>query len=145
MSKKNQGYAPFLSYFELTNYYHLQLRKSAHPNPTLKFFNIERLLRPIDNDEGREEAGGEVNYDESEDEEDVDLKPEGYTLPSSSAVLPVDEDDEINLCSVELAEILADGPISRVTKSKAAEKAAVSKDEVDNEDEDGLFELNDWV
>ena len=60
-------------------------------------------------------------------------------------MLPVDEDDEINLCSVELAEILADGPISRVTKSKAAEKVAVAKDEVDNEDEDGIFELNDWV
>ena len=59
-------------------------------------------------------------------------------------MLPVDEDDEINLCSVELAEILADGPISRVTKSKAAKiskKAAVAKDEVDNEDEDGIFEL----
>ena len=69
-----------------------------------------------------------------------------YTLPSSSAVLRVDEDDEsdeINLCSVELAEILADGPISRVTKSKAAEKAAFAKDEVENEDEDGIFELNE--
>ena len=58
-------------------------------------------------------------------------------------MLPVDEDDEINLYSVELAEILADGPISRMTKFKAAEKAAVAKDEVDNEDEDGIFELND--
>jgi len=52
-----------------------------------------------------------VNYDESEDE-DVDLKLQGSTLPSSSPVLPVDEDDEIDLCLDELAEILADGPIS---------------------------------
>ena len=63
------------------------------------------MLHPIDNDEGREEAGGESNYDESED---VDL---GSAPPSSSAVLPVDADDEIDLCSDELAEILSDVPI----------------------------------
>lgn len=121
-----------------------KLRKSAHPNPTIKFFNIERMLRPIDNDEGREEAGGAVNYDESEDEDDVDLKPKGSALPSSSAVLPVDEDDEVDLCSDELAEILADGPVRQVKKSKVPERAAVAKDEVDGED-GGVFELNDWV
>ena len=43
-----------------------------------------------DLDEGREEAGETVNYDESEDEEDIDLKQEGFTHPVSSAVLPVD-------------------------------------------------------
>jgi hypothetical protein len=37
-------------------------------------FKVERLLRPIDNDEGQEEAGGKVHYDESEDDEDVDLQ-----------------------------------------------------------------------
>lgn len=50
-----------------------------------------------------------MNYDETDDEEDVNLKAQG-TPPSSSAVLPVDEGDEIDLCSDELAEILADGP-----------------------------------
>jgi len=121
-----------------------RLRKNAHPNPTIKFFNIERLLRPIDNDEGREEAGGKANYDESEDEEDVDLKREGSTPPSLSAVLPVDEDDEIDLCSDELTEILADSPIPRSTKSNVTKKVAVAKDDRDDED-DGDFELNDWV
>ena len=60
-------------------------------------------------------------------------------------MLPVDEDDEIDLCSDELAEILADGPIERrATKSSVTDKAEVAKDEVD--DEDGSdFELNDWV
>ena len=57
-------------------------------------------------------------------------------------MLPVDEDDEINLCSDELAEILANGPIPRATKSNVAKKAAVAKDEVDGED-GGDFELND--
>ncbi len=59
-------------------------------------------------------------------------------------MLPVDEDDEIDLCSDELAEILADGPIPPVKKSKVTEKAGVAKDEVDGED-GGVFELNDWV
>ena len=49
-----------------------------------------------------------MNYDELEDEEDINLD---SALPSSSAVLPADADDEIDLCSDELAEILADGPI----------------------------------
>lgn len=102
------------------------------------------MLRPIDNDEGREEAGGKANYDESEDEEDVDLKLQGSAPPSSSAVLPVDEDDEIDLCSDELAEILADGPIRQMKKSKVTERAAVAKEEADGED-GGVFELNDWV
>jgi hypothetical protein len=56
-------------------------------------------------------------------------------------VLPVDEDvdvDEIDLYSDELAKIFADSPIPRATKSKLTEKAAVAKEEVDNED-DGVF------
>ena len=85
-----------------------------------------------------------MNYDDLEDEEDVDLKPQDSTPPSSSAVLPVDDYNEIDLCSDELAEILADGPISQVTKSKVTEKAAIAKDESDGED-GGVFELNDWV
>ena len=84
-----------------------------------------------------------MNYDESEDEEVIDLKPQGSTLPSSSAV-PVDEDDERDLCSDELAEILADGPIPQAMKSKVTKKVAIAKDEVDGED-GGVFELNDWV
>jgi hypothetical protein len=95
------------------------------------------LLDPIDNDEGREEAGGKANYDESEDEEDVDL---GSAPPSSSAMLTVDADDEINLCSDELAGILADGPIRRMNQSRVTERAAVARDEVDGE-----VGVNDWV
>jgi len=41
-----------------------------------------------------------TNYDESEDE-DINLKLQGSAPPSSSAVLPVDEDDKIDLCSDE--------------------------------------------
>jgi hypothetical protein len=75
----------------------------------------------------------------------VDLNPPGFTLPPSSAVLPIDQDDEVDLCSDELAEILADGPISRVKKSKVSEMGVVAKDEVGDEDAGGVFELNEWV
>lgn len=62
------------------------------------------MLRPIDNDGDREEAGGKVNYDESENEKDLDLG-------NAQTVLPLDEDgDEVDLCSDQVAEILADGP-----------------------------------
>ena len=59
-------------------------------------------------------------------------------------MLPVHADDEIDLCSDELAEILADVPISQMKPTKFTERAAVAKDEVDGED-GGVFELNDWV
>ena len=38
-------------------------------------------------------------------------------------MLPIDQDDEVDLCSdePELTEILADGPISHVKKSKVSE------------------------
>ena len=71
--------------------------------------------------------------------------PQGFTLPLSSAI---DQDDEVDLCSDELAEILADGPISPVKKSKGSKVSkmgVVAKDEVDNKDAGSVFELNKWV
>ena len=83
-----------------------------------------------------------MNYNELEDEEDANLKLQGSTLPLLSSMLPVDEDDEIDICSDEHAEILADRPIPPVKKSKVTEKAGVVK--VDSKD-GGVFELNIWV
>jgi hypothetical protein len=48
------------------------LRRSAHPNPVIKFFDIERLLRPIENRNATTKL--DHNYDESDDEEEVDLR-----------------------------------------------------------------------
>ena len=75
----------------------------------------------------------------------MDLNPPGFTLPPSSAVLPIDQDNEVDLCSDELTEILADGLISHVKKSKVSEMGVVAKDEADDEDAGGVFELNEWV
>ena len=75
----------------------------------------------------------------------MDLNPPGFTPPPLSAVLPIDQDDEVDLCSDELAEILADGPISHVKKSKVSEMGGIAKDKVDDEDAGSVFELNKWV
>ena len=54
------------------------------------------------------------------------------------------QDNEVDLCSAELAEILADAPISHVKKAEGTE-GAVGKDTVDEEEAGGAFELTDWV
>ena len=58
-----------------------------------------------------------MNYGKWEDNSEIhhkniDLKAQGSSLPSSSAVLLVDGDEasEIDLCSDEPTEILADSP-----------------------------------
>ena len=66
------------------------------------------------------------------------LNPPRFTPLPSSAVLPIDQDDEVDLCSDELAEILADGPVSREKKSKVSELGVVAKDGVDNADAGGF-------
>jgi hypothetical protein len=70
-----------------------------------------------------------------------------FAPPPSSAVLmlSIDQYVEVDLCSDELPEILADGPISCVKKFKVSEMGVVAKAEVDNEDAGGVFELNKWV
>lgn len=93
-------------------------------------FDIQQWLCLIDND------GDWEQYDESEVR---DLKPQGPTPLPSCAVLPVDKDDDVDLCLDELVEILADSPISRVKKSKVNDVAAVARDEVDDEDTGGVF------
>jgi len=74
----------------------------------------------------------------------MDSKPQGSTPLLSSAVLPVYQDDEINLCLDELSEI----DISHVKKSKISEvteKVAVAKNEDDNfkGNAGDVFGLND--
>ena len=50
----------------------LQLRKTSCPNPVVKFFDIHRLLRTIDDDDNDRKA--QDDYDESDDEEEVILR-----------------------------------------------------------------------
>lgn len=56
----------------------LKPRKSARPNPVVRFFDTERLLRTIDDDNLDTKA--KANYDESDDDEDVVLLEKGEDL-----------------------------------------------------------------
>ena len=66
-------------------------------------------------------------------------------LVSPSHVLPMEGDEEFNLASVKLEEILADGPVApRVTKGAVSHLPVIINDE-DKEEEDAGFELSSWV
>ncbi|KAF6741800.1 hypothetical protein DFP72DRAFT_228642 [Ephemerocybe angulata] len=121
-------------------------RRSARPNPTLRFYDIEKLRRRgLDDDE----RDADPNYDESDDETELrvprpadsnDSKEDGLTLPEES-------NGDINLASVEVREILADGPIA---PEAGGEKATVvvsgrvkGGEGATRDDED--FELKPWA
>ncbi|KDR65524.1 hypothetical protein GALMADRAFT_148631 [Galerina marginata CBS 339.88] len=82
---------------------------------------IERILRSIDDEDNINKP--DPNYNESDDEEDVDMKKIGEDgLPSQSIPAPVPrssflltdgDDGDIDMTSIELDEILANGPAAR--------------------------------
>ncbi|CAA7268960.1 unnamed protein product [Cyclocybe aegerita] len=122
-----------------------KLRKSSRPNPLLKFFDINRLLRSIENDNDDGKAASD--YDESEDEEDVVLRGKDKDPntplrppPSSDSLLFDSSDDEIEMESEELEEILADAPAFR--RIKKDRFAPVVEEVVED---GGEFKLSPWV
>ena len=124
--------------------WNLQIRKSAHPNPVLKFYDIERLLRSID-DDGRADY---TNYDESDDEENVESDSRGpgaQPLPVKTSLRLPQEDSEgdIDLRSDELKEILADAPI--VKKAQVVTVINEGDEQSEREGENGTFDLGEWV
>ncbi len=76
---------------------------------------------------------------ERHEDEDVDLKAKQCTQ-ETPPVLPVDQDDEVRLCSDELAGILADDPILRAKNSKGTEGLAVGKDPTDKDQVGGQID-----
>ncbi|KAJ3510647.1 hypothetical protein NLJ89_g4557 [Agrocybe chaxingu] len=122
-----------------------KVRKSSRPNPLLKFFDIDRLLRSIENDDDDGKAA--PDYDESEDEEDVVLRGKDEDPnaplpppPSSNSLLFDSSDDEIEIESEELEEILADAPAFR--RIKKDRFAPVVEEVVED---GGEFKLGPWV
>ncbi|CAA7260791.1 unnamed protein product [Cyclocybe aegerita] len=122
-----------------------KLRKPSRPNPLLKFFDINRLLRSIENDDDDGKAA--PDYDESEDEEDVVLRGKDEDPnaplrppPSSDSLLFDSSDDEIEMESEELEEILADAPAFR--RIKKDRFAPVVEEVVED---GGEFKLGPWV
>ena len=121
------------------------MRKSSHPNPTIKFFDVSRLLHSID--DVNSDVKSDPNYDESESDDDEDMVNLDQNVArkkltfTPSAYLP-DVDDDIDLGSIQLEETLADKPLP-----KKGKVVAMSMDgaESEREDEDGSFELASWV
>jgi hypothetical protein len=115
----------------------------------VRFFDIERLLRTINDD--NLDTKGKVNYDESDDEENVVLLekgedpnlPPGFIIPSPS--LPLDGDEDINTAAEELKELLADGPIVKKSKTIISATHAITNDDGGDDIDEGDFGLGSWV
>lgn len=112
------------------------------------------MIRSIDDDDDRVDRES-PNYDETDDE--VEEESDGATKPSKSAhidpetsdMLPLEnnDDDDINMASEELEEVLGDGPIQKKGALNGAQTllkdGAVGTEA--NEEEEGEFELGSWV
>ncbi|KAG6904080.1 hypothetical protein DXG01_012741 [Tephrocybe rancida] len=63
-----------------------------------------------------------------------------------SPVLPIEEDDDINMASFELEDLLADTPVVRpASKSMANTFSKAVEVVMDEVEEGGSFELRDWA
>ncbi|KAF8060837.1 ribonuclease H-like domain-containing protein [Lyophyllum atratum] len=146
---------------QIRNYYRTQkkrkLRKSARPRPILKFYDVNRVLRPIDEEEDEEGGHGsdrDVSDDQSGGESDdegatKDRRKHGTGVPCKvepSSVLPMQDDDDFDMSSLDLEELLTDAPVSRSVKVGAVPKSRVPvAGVVDREEDGGTFELGDWM
>ncbi|KAG5635387.1 hypothetical protein H0H81_011463, partial [Sphagnurus paluster] len=150
--RNRQKVASVMAMVQIRGFYHgerkTRVRKHAHPNPgTIHFYDIERLLRPIDDDDkGRNPE--DPNYDESDNEDDIAVPNDDSTNPTEiepSDSLPEDSvDGEIDLTSSVLEEILADHPV-KPKMSKTVKQNLHAKVKIDSEEEGGEFLLQPWV
>ena len=120
------------------------MRKSSHPYPTIKFFNVNRLLRSIDDVDS--DVKNNPNYDTSESESDDDngVNPDQDArkkLTFTPSAYLHDDDNDIDLASIELEETLADKPLPK----KGKQVAMSPMDGAESEQEDDSFELASWV
>ena len=68
-----------------------QLRKTSHPDPVVKFFNVRHLLRTIDDE--NEDRNAQGNHDTSDNEKDVILR--GPDEDPTMSPLPVEPSGEL--------------------------------------------------
>ncbi|KAF9470251.1 hypothetical protein BDN70DRAFT_889192 [Pholiota conissans] len=130
-------------------------RKSAHALPILKFFEVERILRTIEDGDVRPRS---VNYDES-DEEDSDEEETTCTsietltdsVPPSCPLLDVVDDAgvDFDLACDEVQDILAESePLAKKGKKRELLTDIVSLDSDVNLEEAGgagdSLELGAW-
>ncbi|KAF9529917.1 hypothetical protein CPB83DRAFT_893142 [Crepidotus variabilis] len=109
--------------------------------PTVRIFDVKRLLRSIDDDERDDDP----NYDESDDVPSFRTTTASPSAPSSlsepSNSLPGEGDtSKLDFTSPIVIEILGDGPMVKKGKPSMASKASVVEEEIG-----GTFDLQEWV
>ncbi|KAF4617260.1 hypothetical protein D9613_005661 [Agrocybe pediades] len=125
-----------------------KLRKSSRPNPLIKFYDVKRLMRSIDDDSRYDDP----NYDESEPESEDESTATGKTKADSPAcphkvasTLPEENpESDFNMGAIELEDILADSPVKRKVREKVASEGSIAEDD-GGDDVGGTFELGAWV
>ncbi|KAJ7458998.1 ribonuclease H-like domain-containing protein [Mycena latifolia] len=133
-------------------------RASARPHPEVKFYNIERDIRTIDDEREDDDDDIDADGEDSDDEFNaaVGAGPDGpgatakvdwLDLPreifASSSHLDL-EDGEVDLDSTLLGDILADAPRSSACDSHTAGMEDAGREE-DEDDEEMSFVLGPWA
>ncbi|KAJ7041752.1 ribonuclease H-like domain-containing protein [Mycena alexandri] len=128
-------------------------RASARPSPEVKFYNIQRDIETVDDDDK------DIESEDSEDESEAIAgvpdtalsarrvrQPDWLDLPqeifTSSGALDLEMvESEVDLDSTLLLDVLADMPIARGPVSGPSGEAALE----DDEDDDMDFDLGTWA
>ncbi|KAJ7496082.1 ribonuclease H-like domain-containing protein [Mycena galericulata] len=130
-------------------------RASARPFPEVKFYNIEREIHSVD-DEEQDEAELDDNEFDSEDESEAisgtipsaPARTDWLDLPrevlDSSGELDL-ESGEVDLDSLLLEDVLADAPVPVHDTPSTAPTAGYAGMEDDDSDEEMGFALGSWA
>lgn len=127
-----------------------QRRTTDRTGEALRFFDVKRTLREIDDDTRHDNP----DYEQSDDEEDID-PPEAVSTTrisspqdsesSASTTLPGEEPgSELDLSTRVVRELLADAPIPFDASGKYSTPKPVVPD-VEEEEAGGSFELGKWI
>jgi hypothetical protein len=115
---------------------------SARPHPTIKFYNIKRIVNSIDSTTESSNPG--VPEDESDDDDDDDWLVSDPNEPAAvpSETLDVHGQIELDLNSRMVRLVLADNPLP--DEAVAAGDGSADVEMLDAE-EGGTFELAEWI
>ncbi|KAJ7620470.1 ribonuclease H-like domain-containing protein, partial [Mycena rosella] len=117
-------------------------RTHARPHPEVEFYNIEREIHTVDDDQDNED--GDLDDEDSDDEFNTTLRADSEVLPSSPELDL--ESGEVDLDSALLGDILADapGPRSSAAASEGLGDEPTRMIDDEDDDEEMVFELESW-
>lgn len=122
----------------------MQPRPNSRPRPTVKFYNLERILRGIDDDD--DESKDDPNRDDSDYESDTEtsVRKGGsfkYVVGDSNIEVETDQ-DEIDTGSTQLHDLLAD---QQIVEQASGDVHQGGPQKGSHSEEGGVFELGLWV